>query len=287
MELKDLFADVDQDTAPDLWARAVQTASANQPIAATRRHRPAFAPVFVLVVAIAIMAVPLWLLAPLTRHQGKRPAAAASPPVPTVLSITCTQDGQTLIDSPEVAPQPDGYHFHVNIQDASTFIAFTFPAGRGYGGFGMGKYVVNYDTVWSDQPASYRVTCGSENVEPKPQDPILGLVDPEQLWHSGTLSCQGVGEQHLIDSQPAQVTDVPWDQTVRAAFMGLEPSDVIEYAGFPSGDVYSEGTRIVRAGAVVAWLRSPPPRPVEPQSRLFGALDGRACDSSGIVNRGR
>ena len=164
--------------------------------------------------------------------------------VPLVLVVTC--DGmRTDIPTPFVRTQADGIHVHVTNTSGRTLdVQIEDAAGAPL----LGDAVLEAGGafVYTFGPGSYRLTCGTTPTS-------FAVVDPDRFFTPSELLCADQTSSAVDHAPGARGPHGSLLDIARAELHGLEPTDLIERAGYPraAGD---QLVRVVRAGQVVAVL---------------------------------
>ena len=243
----------------------------------------------VVVAVVAGSATATHALLPLG-EKGKRLEPAAGSQVPDVAQITCA-NGQTIVSTPEVRPQDDGYHFLVQAQDGATGLKFNEPGSKSYDTV-WGTTASSFEVVYPSHPGDILVACHTypNDVQTPEPDAPIHLYDPTGTWHDPHLSCDNQGHfAAWVDPAivPKDWNLAAWNQVVGDILTGIQPGDVVDYTGFPNSE-HQHGVEIVRDGSVVAVIGAGLPVPSHPalsQGATHGPLvpiPGIACADSGI-----
>jgi hypothetical protein len=100
--------------------------------------------------------------------------------------------------------------------------------------------------VFTFVPGRYDVSCGGAKA-------TITVVDPDALYVSGVLSCDG-GTSGSLDYGPdARGPRGSLLAVARLELHGLRPGDVVEHAGYPLG-TGDQLVRVVRGGQLVAVI---------------------------------
>jgi len=189
--------------------------------------------------------------------------AEPSPPHPTLLSVDCTT-GDPVLNAERVAAQSDGVHFAIEVGPGIDGFGFQYvvgdPADRGWSWAEASRGTDPFEIVAPLQPGDYLGACWREGENDlafdAPDARAFTVVDPAGLWHSDALGCS---ERPLVDGilrasdDPSLDASADVDTVIRAAVGGIDPNDMIEYAGYPDTERGAEWThRVIRDGAVVA-----------------------------------
>jgi hypothetical protein len=169
----------------------------------------------------------------------------------TTARIVC--DGTTVsVDTPLVAAQPDGVHLTF---DAASETMFTIIAGASSVDYALGPGGAPVGDVVMPQlaPGRYDLSCRplpNEGAAPGDTAP-LEVIDPKGWYVSTALECE-VGERPAQEqSRPVVESGDPVD-IARARLTGIQPTDVVERAGYP--EATSPEVRIVREGSTVGLV---------------------------------
>ena len=208
-----------------------------------------------LAIALALLAAAL----PAGCGQGSAGPASTAPQaqsaaLPDVARIECQVNGARVLTA-RVRPQADGVHLEVR-NDTGTELGFSAEDSEG-GGQGASAPTGSVGYVWSLPPGRLFVKCTNDEADPSEvQGAELEVVDEDGLWVSTSLgdSCTeaSVGTADYGAGAVGDRGD-PVD-IARGLFekQGLEPGDVVEPAGYPSGE--ETIVRVTRSGDVVATM---------------------------------
>jgi hypothetical protein len=200
----------------------------------------------VCVVAAAIgvgLLAPLWLLTSIGRSSSslKLPSPGlAVESLPSVAQVACNDQG-TVVQTPQVRPQPDGLHFVVTNERGDP-LAFVI---RGFGGDSVEPG--SNELVLSVPPGDTEVGCRSQDQlgDPSIFQPLT-ISDEDEVWTSTALDCSSAAGS--IRGSP--VLEENLVAATRNHFLGLRDDDVVEPAGYPLAA--EPAIRVTRAGNVIA-----------------------------------
>jgi len=183
-------------------------------------------------------ATTVWRLDP-APTEGAGPTAS---PVPAALQIAC--DGATTqIPTPVVKAQPDGVH--IQLANSSGHL-LTFAIENQFGGEAIPIDGAGY--IYAFGPGSYRLSC----VESGGVFATFEVVDPDGLYAS--FECDSTSGGSTTGSadyvQGATGPKGALLDVARSELRGLQPSDVVERAGYPKA-ARTQWVRVVRDGHVV------------------------------------
>lgn len=194
---------------------------------------------------LALEAVPVLIDVPLEPPATTAPSPI--PAIPVVATVRCGEGAPGVeVVTPEVQPVEDGVHLAVSsstARDVQILEPERLLEWRVSLQAGETRRLVLPDLP----PGTYRVYCLPAAPEAYGS---LRVVDPDGLWHAPDLDCPAGALRVEFGVRGTAGLADPID-AVRA-FAGVEPSDVVEYAGYP---LASDGVRIVRAGEVIALVR--------------------------------
>ena len=173
---------------------------------------------------------------------GPEPAA-----LPGTARVVCTATG-IRVETPTVAPQPDGIHFEI-VNDTDTERSFSLSGANT--GLGFGAPPGTTEQVVDLGPGALTVGCDDPATEPEAGEPIE-IVDPEGIWVSTQLSCpeQFSSVTDYIQGAQGETSDPLEAARMALEGYGLEPDDVFEPAGYPEAEVPK--VRLVRDGEPLA-----------------------------------
>jgi hypothetical protein len=212
--------------------------------------------------SMKLLAITLVLLAtalPVGCGQGSSGPGPTAPQVqaaalPDVARIECEVNGAHVLTG-RVRPQADGVHLEVR-NDTGTELGFSAEDSE-HGGQGASAPNGSVGYIWSLPPGTFFVKCTNDEADPSEvQGAELEVVDEDDLWVSTSLgdSCTeasvstadygvgAVGEK----GDPVDIARRLFEK------QGLEPGDVVEPAGYPSGE--ETIVRVRRSGNVVATM---------------------------------
>ena len=233
--------------APDPWANLSTDGTTWSPMA----HPPvdngkalADGPAGVLMIGQGAAdggATTVWRLDP-APTEGAGPTAS---PVPAALQIAC--DGATTqIPTPVVKAQPDGVH--IQLANSSGH-PLTFAIENQFGGEAIPIDGAGY--IYAFGPGSYRLSC----VESGGVFATFEVVDPDGLYAS--FECDSTSGGSTTGSadyvQGATGPKGALLDVARSELRGLQPSDVVERAGYPKA-AGTQWVRVVRDGHVVTLV---------------------------------
>jgi PASTA domain len=205
-----------------------------------------------------------------------------------VLRVTCPASGPPEVRTPLVAAQPDGLHVVVDNRSDAVAVLIRQPS-RPWVEWSSGSDGLNDEFVRSVPPGDSLIGCltndgtsyPSPTGEQQPNEGAFTVVDDES-WASTDLSC-GYDESWAFSARGSSSVPVDPDQpdeAVKAFVPGILSTDRVEGGGHPPGVIDELFVRIVRDGALVAWVRAVP-RDVGDGSTDW-QLNGYACPGSGI-----
>jgi len=162
--------------------------------------------------------------------------------LPEVAEVVCQADGATDVLTPEVVVQSDGVHVHVDVLLGEA----VFLDGFRWVGTGPKIQPGERDLVTTDLPGSIDVACRAEserNSESfEPTTAVLDILDPEGLYVSEELAClpgDDTAGWTTDWAPPGPDRDPPVAPAeARSVLEGLEPGDVLAYAGYPERPGY-------------------------------------------------
>jgi len=201
----------------------------------------------------AALALPLALLLPL-RGSEPTPSSVGSNLPPDVAEVVCEPAGLRVL-TPVVRPQQDGVHVRVRNTFEET-ASFGLRAISG-GGQGDGAPPGVSELIFPVAPGDLIATCSPGNADhgdPRWKAP-LEVLDPAGLFVPYAVQC-GTGRvmAQIMDYGPgAHGPQGDPVQVARDSIEGLESTDVVERAGYPSERDSTEEAivRVVREGRVI------------------------------------
>jgi hypothetical protein len=201
----------------------------------------------------AALALPLALLLPL-RGSDPAPSSEGSALPADVAEVVCEQSGPRVL-TPVVRPQQDGVHVRVR-NTFDEMASFGLRAVSG-GGQGDGAPPGVSELVFPLAPGDLIATCSpgdADHGDPRWKAP-LEVLDPVGLFVPYAVQC-GTGRvmAQIMDYGPGAHGPLGDPvQVARGSIEGLESTDVIERAGYPSErDSTQEAiVRVVREGRVI------------------------------------
>ena len=228
----------------------------------------------------AIIAVGAWNARPTLLMTVPVPSpSAGSTPAATSLAVAAevgaTCDGSlAAIATPTVQAQADGVHLQVE-NTSGLPLDFGIEDGTGLALEGDSVPGANGAFTYDLPPGTYRFACNASIVE-------FTVVDPAAHYVSPRRSCEapGSGTTGSSDFAPGARGPVgPVLEVVRQELRGIEPSDVVELAGYlPAGS--DRLVRVVRDGQVIAVVKATADGH---EGWLLGPL--QACPGSGVTER--
>ena len=176
-----------------------------------------------------------------------KPSASPTPLAESAIVVTC--DGSTAsVSAPAVRARPDGVHLEAVRKDGSpaTFYVSTEETGS------------SRETGWRVTaegaaalvlaPGAYELTCVDLSEEEEPRAEVL-VTDPDGLWKSGEIRCEGGGGVVGSGSEPPASPEAAIAY-LRSIVLNFRPDDVLEPAGYP--DAPLGRIRLVRDGRLAA-----------------------------------
>ncbi len=174
---------------------------------------------------------------------------------PDVLLLECSQNGP-VVHTPTVRPQRDGVH--IEARNTSDHVLIYDVGGPG-GGTGRDIPPGGDHATVAGHIAPGRGTFGCARPLTDPSDELkleFEIVDPEGLWVSGGLDCQGgvaVTGSVLYGGGPDGETGTPEDYVRKHHADELREEDVLDRAGYPvATKAWGATVRVVRDGRPVA-----------------------------------
>ena len=184
-----------------------------------------------------------------------------------------------------VRAQPDGLHVIVDNRSEAVAVLIRQPS-RPWMGWSSGSNGLDDEFVLPVPPGESLITCFVGGTAPalppgasiQANEDLFRVVD-DGGWVSTDLSC-GYDELWAFQTHapyPAEVGPNRPDEAVRRFVPGVLPADRVEPGGYPNGSSDMSLMRIMRTGAVVAWVRAVPS-----EAGKSWSFNGYACPSSGI-----
>ena len=177
--------------------------------------------------------------------SGGQQNGSPDPPVPQVVAITCLPDGSIRLSTDRVLARSDGVHMElVNRVDEPTSV----------NGLGMDLGAnEERDLVSGIAPGIVELACwpfSEHGGGDEPATTPLEVLDPDGLFVSGDVECDGVMSNSIADfvAAPDDRGPPPID-VARGLIDGLLTTDEVRYAGYPDGP---GAVIVVRDGEVVA-----------------------------------
>jgi hypothetical protein len=165
-----------------------------------------------------------------------------TPEVPEVAQVECTKHGIEIL-TPEVRPQSDGVHVHIENTsggDASFF-------------FELGGRDASGTQILPIPPGEEEIGCVLELEDAgKAKKDVLKVVDPEGLYVSDQADCPGGsvgGEGGYLPQGARGEKGDPVEMTRRQFADDLQPGDEVRHAGYP--DAEEPSVAIVRGDRTV------------------------------------
>ncbi|MCJ7712005.1 MAG: hypothetical protein MUQ32_14380, partial [Chloroflexi bacterium] len=174
---------------------------------------------------------------------GPLPTPSASPTPLAESAVVVTCDGPTAsVSAPAVRARPDGVHLEGvrNDNSPATFYVSTEEAGWIENAEGAAALVL--------APGAYELTCVDLSEEEEPRAEVL-VTDPDGLWKSGEIECEGGGGVTGSGSEPPASPEAAIAY-LRSIVLNFRPDDVLEPAGYP--DAPLGRIRLVRDGRLAA-----------------------------------
>jgi hypothetical protein len=203
---------------------------------------------------VVALALPLALLLPL---QGSDEAPSGSALPPQVAEVVCEPSGPRVL-TPVVRPQQDGVHVRVRntFPDTASFGLRVIDGG----GQGDGAPPGVFELIFPVAPGELVATCSppdADHGDARWRAP-LEVVDPQGLFVPYAAQCRTGRVMAQIIDYASGAKGVQGDPVsiARDSLDGLESTDVVERAGYPSErrSIEEAIVRVVREGWVVAAL---------------------------------
>ncbi|MEP6665353.1 MAG: hypothetical protein ABJA81_02795 [Nocardioidaceae bacterium] len=216
-----------------------------------------------------------------TRNPGTGPATTTD--ASDVLMVRC--DAHSIeVSTPVVVAQPDGLHVRASVSGMTDPEVSVRSTGEPNGTYLSGSDGAGSEFVRPLPPGEATVHCesGPQQMDgPEQLSATFSFVDPNGVFTDARPDCPDVAtlgpteDPKLQQGQPLSAADI-----VRTRVTGIQPTDVVEPAGYTQGTWSTSIIRVTRDGQVIGSFR------VSDAGATWSMIDdGHVCSSSGLAYR--